>query len=141
MTTAQQMFVNLPVADLDKSIEFFTAVGFEFNPTFTDETGTCMVLGENLYAMLLTKEKFKSFTPLPVSDATKATEVLVCLMFESRAKVESIVAKALAAGATRCRPVEDHGFMLNDNFRDPDGHIWEIAHMDMAAFEQAQQGA
>jgi len=141
MTTAQQIFVNLPVADLDKSIEFFSAVGFEFNPMFTDDTGTCMVLGENFHAMLLTKPKFRNFTPLPVSDATQVTEVLVCLMFESRAKVETIVAKALAAGASRCRPVEDHGFMLNDNFRDLDGHIWEIAHMDMAAFEQALQRA
>ena len=126
---ASQIFVNLPVKDLDRSIEFFTALGFTFNPQFTDETATCMIVSENIFVMLLTQAKFQTFTPKPICDATKATEVLVCLSLASRAEVEAMVAKAVAAGGTTYNEPQDHGFMYQHGFEDPDGHIWELVHM------------
>lgn len=126
---AKQIFVNLPVRDLDRSIRFFTALGFEFDPRFTDATATCMVVAENIHVMLLTEAKFQSFTPKPVSDATKATEVLLCLSLDSRAEVEAMVAKAAAAGGSTYNQPQDHGFMYQHGFQDPDGHIWELVHM------------
>ncbi|MBE9107028.1 glyoxalase/bleomycin resistance/extradiol dioxygenase family protein, partial [Nostoc cf. edaphicum LEGE 07299] len=96
-----QIFVNLPVKNLNQSIEFFTQLGFEFNPQFTDETTTtCMIVSENIFVMLLTNEKFKTFTPKEICDATKSTEVLVCLSFDSREQVDEMVRKAVAAGGT-----------------------------------------
>ena len=126
---ASQIFVNLPVKDLDRSVEFFTALGFTFNPQFTDETATCMIVSENIFVMLLTHEKFQTFTPKPICDATKATEVLVCLSLASRAEVEAMVAKAVAAGGKTYNQPQDHGFMYQHGFQDPDGHIWELVHM------------
>ncbi|HUP93054.1 MAG TPA: VOC family protein [Solimonas sp.] len=139
-TTAAQIFVNLPVQDLKKSIGFFTALGFAFNPQFTDETGTCMIVGENIFVMLLTHAKFKPFTPYPIADPRKCTEVLVCLSVASRQAVDELVRKALAAGGNTYKAPEDHGFMYGHGFQDPDGHIWELVHMDMAAFAKAQKG-
>ena len=126
---ASQIFVNLPVKDLDRSIKFFTALGFTFNLQFTDETATCMIVGENIFVMLLTQAKFQTFTPKPICDATKVTEVLVCLSLASRAEVEAMVAKAVAGGGTTYREPQDHGFMYQHGFQDPDGHIWELVHM------------
>jgi uncharacterized protein len=126
---ASQIFVNLPVKDLDRSVRFFTGLGFNFNPTFTDETATCMIVAENIFVMLLTEKKFREFTPKPVCDATKATEVLVCLALDSRDEVDAMVGKAVAGGGATYNEPKDHGFMYQHGFQDPDGHIWELVHM------------
>ena len=108
---ATKIFVNLPVKNLNKSIEFFTKLGFTFNPQFTDETATCMIVADDIFVMLLTEDKFKTFTPKEICDATKSTEVLVCLSSESRAKVDDMVRKAVAAGGTTYNDPQNHGFM------------------------------
>ncbi len=130
-----KIFVNLPVKDLDKSMSFFTALGFHFNPQFTDETAACMVINEHIYTMLLTHDKFVQFTTKPVADATKSTEVLICLSRESRDEVDEFVDAALKAGATEVKEPMDYGFMFNRSFNDLDGHIWEIMWMDPAAIQ------
>jgi len=124
-----QIFVNLPIADMAKSQAFFKALGYTFNPDFTNEQGAALVLGENLFAMLLVHDFFKTFTGKPVVDATKGTEVLVCLACESREQVDALVARAVAAGGTALREAKDHGFMYAHGFEDLDGHIWELVHM------------
>lgn len=132
------MFLNLPVKDLTRSVEFFTKLGYKFNPQFTDKNATCMILGENLYAMLLVEKYFESFTPgKPVADAKKASEVLVALPHGAKADVDRTVKAAFEAGARRYREAQDHGFMYTWGFEDPDGHIWEHFWMDPKA---AQQG-
>lgn len=130
---ARKMFVNLPVKDLSRSMEFFRQLGFEFNLQFTDETAACMVISEENYAMLLTHPKFQEFIPSTISDATKQTEVLVALSCESREEVGDLVQKALAAGGTTFSAPRDYGFMLQHAFQDLDGHIWEVFYMDMTA--------
>ncbi|WP_235939090.1 VOC family protein [Schauerella aestuarii] len=129
----KQIFVNLPVADLPRSQAFFGQLGFTFNPQFTNAQAACMVIGENIYAMLLVKDFFAGFTDKPIADATKTSEVLVCLSCESRAEVDDLVARAIAAGGTSPRAPQDHGFMYGHGFQDPDGHIWELMFMDMTA--------
>ncbi|MEP6880992.1 MAG: VOC family protein [Dokdonella sp.] len=129
----QQIFVNLPVKDLTRSIAFFGALGFTFNPKFTDEKAACMILGENMFAMLLVEPFFQGFTKKPVADAAKATEVIVALSVESRARVQEFVAKAVAAGAATPVAAIDHGFMYQHGFEDLDGHQWELFHMDSDA--------
>ena len=136
---ATQIFVNLPVKDLKRSIEFFGSLGFEFNPQFTDETATCMIVAENIHVMLLMEAKFQSFTPKPVCDATKATEVLVCLSLGSRAEVEAMVEKAVVAGGSTYNEPQDHGFMYQHGFEDPDGHIWELVHMSGMPGQAAEE--
>jgi predicted lactoylglutathione lyase len=111
-----KIFVNLPVQDLDRAVAFFTALGFRFNPQFTDRNATCMIV-----------------TPKPISDARKSTEVLMCLSADSRADVDAMVAKAVAAGGSTPNKPQDHGFMYQHGFEDLDGHLWEVAYMDMAA--------
>jgi predicted lactoylglutathione lyase len=132
---ATKIFVNLPVRNLKKSIEFFTKLGYTFNPQFTDETATCMIVADDIFVMLLTEEKFKMFTPKPICDATKSTEVLVCLSAESRAKVDDMVRKAVAAGGSTYNKPQDHGFMYGHGFQDLDGHIWEVMYMDSNAIQ------
>jgi uncharacterized protein len=132
-----KIFVNLPVKNLDKSMDFFKRLGFSFNPQFTDETAASMVISDDIYAMLLTHKKFKEFTKKEIADATKTTEVLIALSMDSRAEVDTFVDKALAAGATKAREPADHGFMFERSFNDLDGHIWEIFHMDMSAIPQS----
>lgn len=127
---ATKIFVNLPVKDLDESMGFFTKLGFEFDPQFTDETATCMVVAEDIFVMLLTEAKFKTFTPKEICDATKSTEVLVCLSCESREQVNELVGKAVAGGGTTYNEPQDHGFMYGHGFQDLDGHIWELIYMD-----------
>lgn len=127
---AKQIFVNLPVKDLKRSVDFFTALGFSFNPQFTDENATCMIIGDNIYAMLLVEKYFKTFIKKDVSDASKTTEVLTALSVESRDKVDEIVNKALASGGSPNLDTQDHGWMYSRSFQDPDGHIWEILFMD-----------
>ena len=131
-----KIFVNLPVKDLDKSMEFFKKLGFSFNPQFTDDTAACMVVSDDIYAMLLTHAKFKEFTPLPVADAGKSTEVLVCLSCESRGEVDDVVRKAVAAGGRTFKEPQDYGFMYGQSFHDLDGHIWEWIWMDPSAIKQ-----
>ncbi len=133
---ATKIFVNLPVKDLKKSVAFFTKLGYTFNPQFTDDTATCMIVSDDIFVMLLTHEKFRSFTPKPVSDATKATEVLVCLSAESRAKVDDMVRAAVAAGGTTHSKPQDHGFMYGHGFTDLDGHIWELVYLQPDAAAQ-----
>ena len=134
---ATDIFVNLPVRDLNKSVEFFTKLGYQFNAQFTDETATCMIVGEHIFVMLLTHDKFKTFTPKAICDATKSTEVLVCLSAGSRAKVNEMVGKAVAAGGTTYNKPQDHGFMYGHGFQDLDGHIWELIYMEPSAVKQA----
>ena len=134
---AKSIFVNLPVKDLKKSIEFFTRLGFSFNPQFTDETATCMIVSDNIFLMLLTHPKFAGFTPKPICDATQATEVLVALDCNSRDEVDEMVRKAVAAGGSTYNAPQDHGFMYAHGFQDLDGHIWEVFYMDPAAIKPA----
>ena len=129
---ARKIFVNLPVKDLKKSIGFFTKLGFTFNPQFTDETATCMIVSED-NVVLLTHDKFKSFTPKAICDATKSTEVLVCLSCESRENVDDMVRQAVDAGGTTYNQPQDHGFMYGHGFQDLDGHIWELIYMRSSA--------
>lgn len=125
----KQIFVNLPCRNLPASKAFFEALGYAFNPQFTNEQGAGLILGETIFAMLLTEDFARGFTSKPLVDAKTATEVLVCLSCESRAEVDGLVAKALAAGGTAPRPAVDHGFMYAHGFEDLDGHIWELVHM------------
>ena len=130
---ATKIFVNLPVRDLKKSIDFFAKLNFTFNPQFTDETATCMIVSDDIFVMLLTREKFKTFTPKTICDATKSTEVLVCLSCESRDHVNDMIRKAVAAGGTTYNQPQDHGFMYAHGFQDLDGHIWELVYMEPSA--------
>jgi predicted lactoylglutathione lyase len=128
-----KIFVNLPVRDLNKSVEFFTQLGYKFNPQFTDETATCMIVAGDIFVMLLTHAKFQEFTPKPICDATKSTEVLVCLSCDSKEAVDDLVKKAIAAGGKTHAEPKDYGFMYQHGYMDLDGHIWELIHMDPAA--------
>jgi uncharacterized protein len=130
---ATQIFVNLPVKDLNKSVDFFTKLGYEFNSQFTDENATCMIVSENIFVMLLVEKFFKTFTPKEICDTAKSAEVLVALSFESRAEVDAMVAKAIAAGGNTYKEPQDHGFMYQHGFQDLDGHIWEIFFMEESA--------
>jgi uncharacterized protein len=130
---SRQIYVNLPIRDMERSKAFFRALGFSFNPQFTNEQGACMVVSDSIYVMLLVQPFFQGFTGKPVADANKSTEVLVCLSCDSRAEVDELVRKARAAGAAVPRAPQDHGFMYQHGFEDPDGHIWELAYMDMSA--------
>ena len=127
---ATQIFVNLPVKDLQRSVAFFTALGYDFDLNFTNENATCMIVGENIFVMLLVEPFFQTFIKKEICDARKSTEVLVCLSCESRAKVDELVAKAVAAGGTIPRETQDLGFMYNCAFEDLDGHIWELVYME-----------
>ena len=127
-----QIFVNLPVKDLKRSVDFFTALGFSFNPQFTDDNATCMIVSEHNFVMLLVEPFFQSFTKKPLSDAKRQTEVLVAISCDSRAAVEEIVAKATAAGAATPMSAQDHGFMYQHGFEDLDGHQWEFFYMESA---------
>jgi predicted lactoylglutathione lyase len=133
---ASQIYVNLPVKDLNKSVEFFTKIGFEFNPQFTDENATCMIVGENIFVMLLVEEFFKTFTKKAIADATKSTEVIVAISADSKEMVDEIVHKALEAGGKPSNEPVDHGFMYGWSFQDIDGHLWELTYMDESAVHQ-----
>ncbi len=134
-----KIFVNLPVKNLDKSIDFFTKLGFSFNPQFTDENAGCLVISDDIYAMLLVESFFKTFTKKDIADATKTTEVIVALGVDSRERVDELVDKALAAGGQPANDTDDQGFMYGRSFHDPDGHLWEVLYMDLSAVpEQAR---
>ena len=132
-----QIFVNLPVKDLKRSVEFFTRLGFKFNPQFTDENATCMIIGDDIYVMLLVEKFFKTFTPKAIADAHKTTEVLVSISAHSRVKVDELVSKAVQAGAKTYKDPQDEGWMYGHGFQDLDGHLWEVIYMDINAFPQA----
>ncbi|GAB4028157.1 VOC family protein [Spirosoma koreense] len=132
---ATKIFVNLPVKNLNKSVEFFTRLGYTFNPQFTDENATCMIISEDIYAMLLVEKFFQTFTKKAIADATKTTEVLICLSAENREAVDDLIRKAVAAGGTTYSEPQDQGFMYSHGYQDLDGHIWEIMWMDPAAVE------
>jgi predicted lactoylglutathione lyase len=127
---ATQIFVNLPIKNMERSQAFFKALGYSFNPQFTNDQGACMVISDTIYVMLLVEPFFQTFTGKAIADAKKTTEVLVCLSCESRAAVDDMVRKAKAAGGTVPRPPQDHGFMYGHGFEDLDGHIWEVMYMD-----------
>ncbi|HEY0777106.1 MAG TPA: VOC family protein [Gemmatirosa sp.] len=132
--TRHKLFVNVPVADLQRSIRFFEALGFRFSPQFTDAQGTCMLVGEDAYFMLLTKERFGGFSRQPVPDPRAGVGALFTISVDSRAAVDAMVRAALAAGGSaHVAEPEDHGFMYDWSFLDPDGHGWGVFWMDPSA--------
>ena len=132
-TAPHKLFVNVPVGDLQRSIEFFEALGFTFNPHFTDATATCMLVGEDAYFMLLTRERFAGFSKRPVGDPRRETGALFALSVNSREEVDAMVEKAVAAGGAHAVDPQDHGFMYGWSFYDLDGHHWEVFWMDPSA--------
>ena len=132
----RQIFVNLPVADLKKSIEFFTQLGFEFNPRFTNDQGGCMIIGPGASVMLLGEAFFRTFTRKQVCDTSQQTEAICALSCSSRAEVDELVNKALAAGGSPALAAQDHGFMYGWSFYDLDGHHWEVLYMEPQAVAQ-----
>ncbi|PSR53450.1 glyoxalase/bleomycin resistance/extradiol dioxygenase family protein [Adhaeribacter arboris] len=135
-TMATQIFVNLPVKDLNKSIEFFKNLGYSFNPQFTDENATCLIISDTIYVMLLVEPFFKSFTKKAIPDTTQNAQVILALSAESREGVDDLVNKAIAAGATTPNDKQDQGFMYGWGFQDLDGHLWEVMYMDPSAVQQ-----
>ncbi|ASK60767.1 glyoxalase/bleomycin resistance/extradiol dioxygenase family protein [Virgibacillus phasianinus] len=127
---AGQTFINLPVKNLDKSVEFFSKIGFAFNQSYTDDNGTCMIINENTFVMLLVEEFFQTFTKKEISEAAKSTEAIMAISADSREQVDEIVNKALAAGGKESNDPVDHGFMYGWSFQDIDGHLWEVLFMD-----------
>ena len=136
--TPRKIFVNLAVEDLDKSVEFFTKLGFTFDPRFTDEQATCMIVSDEAFVMLLVENRFKDFTKKQLCDPATHTEAILALSAESREQVDELVDTALAAGAAPANDPLDHGFMYGRSFQDPDGHIWEAIWMDPSAIEQQE---
>ncbi|WP_406333161.1 VOC family protein [Streptomyces sp. NBC_00203] len=131
----QMIFVNLPVADVDTSKKFFTELGYTINPQFTTDDCACVVISDTIIAMMLSKQRYADFTKKQIADATKTSEVLLCLSAESREKVDELVDGALSAGGTATGETQDHGFMYGRAFDDPDGHTWEVMWMDPAAVQ------
>lgn len=134
---SRKVFVNLPVEDLRATTEFWKALGFEFNPQFSDDNAACLVFSDDGYAMLLTEPFFKSFTKKEIVDAATHTEAIICLSADSRDEVDELVSKAIAAGGQPANdPIEQDGFMYGSSFQDPDGHHWEVLWMDPAAMAE-----
>ena len=127
----KQIFVNLPVKDLKRTMEVFGKLGYEFNPQFTNDDAACMVIDENIFAMLLTEPFFQTFTDRTIIDAHKSVEVLVALSSDSREAVDKHVDAAIAAGGRKLKTL-DYGWMYNRSYADLDGHVWEIAYMDLS---------
>lgn len=134
-----KIFVNLAVKDLKKTMNFFSELGFKYNMQFTDDKAACMIINDDASVMLLSEPFFRTFTKKELADAHKSTEVLNAIMVESKEKVNNILEKALAMGATEAREPQDHGYMFARSFSDLDGHIWEVCWMDMEAFPKGQQ--
>jgi predicted lactoylglutathione lyase len=135
----RMLFVNLPVADVERSKAFFAALGFSYNPAFTDETAACMLVGEHAFVMLLSREKFAQFSKLPMADPTTHALALFSFSVSSRDEVDAVSAAALAAGGSEADDAEDYGFMYSRSFFDLDGHGWQIMWMDPAAAEQGPE--
>lgn len=135
---ATQIFVNLPVKDLEKSKSFFSQLGFSFDPQFTNEQGACLIIGENIYAMLLVEEFFKSFIRKGIADSSKTAEVINAFSVESKERVNELADKALAAGAVQYSDPQDYGWMYSRAFEDLDGHLWEVLFADPSKMTDAQ---
>ncbi|MCP3763347.1 glyoxalase/bleomycin resistance/extradiol dioxygenase family protein [Domibacillus sp. A3M-37] len=135
---ADKIFVNLPVKDLQKSMAFFSEIGFEFNPQFTDENAGCLVISDHIFVMLLVEEFFQSFTKRKIADTSASTEVIIALSASSREQVDEIVQKALAAGGKAANDLIDEGFMYGGSFQDIDGHMWEVMWMDENTAQQSE---
>ena len=127
---SRKIFINLPIKDLDRSVEFFSKLGFTFNQQFTDKNATCMVIGDNIFAMLLVEPFFKTFTKKELADTTKTIEVINAISVDSKKEVDEIIEKALKAGAIEPRPAQDYGWMFARSFTDLDNHFWEVFYMD-----------
>jgi uncharacterized protein len=127
----RKLFINLAATDLKASTDFFLQLGFSFHPQFSDDTASCIVLSDDLYLMLLTKDKFVSFSPNPLINSHLQTEVLNCLSCSSKAEVDELVQKAVKAGGKTYNQPQDHGFMYAHGFQDLDGHVWELVYMEM----------
>lgn len=132
-----KIFVNLPVKDLKRSVDFFTKLGYKFNQQFTNENATCMIISEDIYIMLLVEKFFSGFTKKDICDSSKFTESIICLSADNREKVDEMVNKAIAAGGTAPNDKQDQGFMYGHGYTDLDGHLWEIMWMDTAAINKA----
>ncbi|MEU6080232.1 VOC family protein [Streptomyces sp. NPDC047108] len=129
-----KIFVNLPVKDLPRAKDFFTEIGFSFNPQFEDENAACMVISDDIFAMLLVEPFFKTWIgEKQIADASTSSETLVALSFDSREQVDELLTKALASGGKEVREISEQDFMYGRSFQDPDGHIWEAIYMDMSA--------
>ncbi|MBB3110238.1 putative lactoylglutathione lyase [Paenibacillus phyllosphaerae] len=139
--TVDQIFVNLPVKDLEKSKAFFSAIGFEFNAQFTDENAACLIISQHIYAMLLVEPFFESFISKKIADASQTTEVILALSATSRAQVDELVNKALQAGGLAYNDPVDHGFMYSWSFQDVDHHLWEIVYMEPSHVEGQEEAA
>ena len=126
---ASQIFVNLPVKDLDRSVDFFTRLGYRFDPKFTDRNATCMIVSDQIYVMLLVEAFFKTFTGKAICDTGSSNEVILALSMDSRAAVDDMVSKAVAAGARTPNEPKDYGFMYQHGYEDLDGHLWEVFYM------------
>ena len=135
----RMLFVNMPVADLERSKEFFAKLGFSYNPAFTGDTAACMLVGEQAFVMLLSREKFAEFSKLPIADPTTHALALYCFSVASRDEVDAVSAAALAAGGTEVDDAEDYGFMYSRSFFDLDGHGWQVMWMDPVAAEQGPE--
>ncbi|WP_026585089.1 VOC family protein [Bacillus sp. J33] len=134
--TSKNIFINLPVKDLNKSTNFFKELGFEFNPQFSDETTSCLIISDNIYALIMIEERFKGFSKKEIVDTTTSSEAIFCLSAESRDQVDELVNKALSSGGKSYSDHQDHGFMYIWGFQDLDGHIWEVAYMNESAINQ-----
>lgn len=136
MAINRKLFVNLPVKDLKRTTEFFSRLGFEFDPRFTDDKAACMIVSSEAYVMLLVEPFFKTFTDNELCDTARHTEGVFALSCESRAEVDGLVKKALSSGGSKAREPVDHGFMYSSSFYDPDGHHWEVLWMDPKHLQQ-----
>lgn len=134
----RQIFVNIGVQNLEASKAFFSELGFHFNEQFCDETAACLVISDEIYAMLLTHDKMRGFLPEghDICDSSRSHEALLCLSCENREEVDRLVEKALAGGGKSFKEPQDHGFMYYRSFQDLDGHIWELMHMDLSQFPE-----
>lgn len=130
---AERIFINLPVKDLQNSIHFFSELGFEFNPQFTDENATCMIISETIFAMLLTEPFFQTFTKKEITDTSRNIEAITALQVNSRDKVDEIISSAVRAGGTSPQAPAEQGFMYGASFEDLDGHLWEVMYIDESA--------
>lgn len=126
----RRLFVNLPVRDLERSVDFFTKLGFRFDPDYTDETATCMIVNEGAFVMLLVRDRFREFTANQICDTTSHTEGLFSFSCSSRGEVDALVDGALGSGGRVAMEAQDHGFMYGRSFYDLDGHHWEVVWMD-----------
>ncbi len=133
---ATMIFVNLPVKDLNKSVEFFTKLGYQFNAEFTDENATCIIISDTIYVMLLVESFFQTFTHKKIVDATTSTETIISLSADSREQVDELISKAVAAGATTPHSPQDHGYMYGHGYQDLDGHLWNVMYMDPAVLPE-----